>query len=60
MWFGETGRTLEKRLIEHKTVVKKHDTKNGIAVHSWTNQHQVNQDVATVKHEERGYWKRRV
>ncbi len=60
VYIGETGRTLEKRLSEHKTAVKKHDTKNGIAVHSWANQHQVNWDAATVRQEERGYWKRRV
>ena len=48
----------EKQLSEHKTAVTKHKTKNGIAVHSWTNKHQVN--WATVKQEERGYWKRRV
>ena len=48
----------EKRLSEHKTAVTKHKTKNGIAVHSWANKHQVN--WATVKQEERGYWKRRV
>lgn len=30
---GEMGRTLEKLLSEHKTAVKKHDTKNEIGVH---------------------------
>ena len=60
VYIGETGRTLEKRLSEHKTAVKKHNTKNGIAVYSWANQHQVNWDAATVKQKERGYWKRRV
>ena len=42
VYIGETGRTLEKRLSEHKTAVKKNDAKNGIAVHAWTNQHQLN------------------
>ena len=37
---GETSRTLEKRLSEHKNVVKKHDSNNGIATHAWTYQHQ--------------------
>ena len=60
VYIGEMGRTLEKWLSEHKTAVKRHDTKNRIAVHSWTNQHQFDWDAATVKHEERGYWKRRV
>ena len=34
VYIGETGRTLEKQLSEHKNAVKKHDTKKGIAVHS--------------------------
>ena len=60
VYIGVTGRTLEKRLSEHKSAVKKNDPKNGIAVHSWTNQHQVNWEAATVKQEEGSYWKRRV
>ena len=39
-YIGETSRTLEKRLSEHKNGVKEHDTKNGIAVYCWTNQQQ--------------------
>ena len=39
VYIGETGRTMEKRLSEHKNAVMKNDTKNGIAVHSWTKQH---------------------
>ena len=34
VYIGETGRTLEKRLSEHRTSVKKNDPKNGIAVHA--------------------------
>ena len=33
VYIGETGRTLEKRISEHKGAVKTHDEKNGIAVH---------------------------
>ena len=40
--------------------MKKHNPKNGIAVHAWANQHKVNWEAATVKEEERGYWKQRV
>ena len=55
VYIGETGRTLEKRLSEHKAAVKKNDPKNGIAVHAWANQHQVNWEAASVKQEERIY-----
>ena len=60
VYIGETSRTLEKRLSEHKNGVKKHDTKNGIAVHSWTNQHQVNWEAAKTREVEGNYWRRRV
>ena len=60
VYIGETSRTLEKRLSEHKNGVKKHDTKNGIAVHSWTNQHQVNWEAAKTRKVEGNYWRRRV
>ena len=60
VYIGETGRTLEKRLSKHRTSVKKNDPKNGIAVHTWENQHQVNWEAASVRQEERDYWKRRV
>ena len=60
VYIGETGRTSEKRLSEHKAAVKNNDPKNGIAVHSWVNQHQVNWEAASVKQEERIYWRRRI
>ena len=60
VYIGETGRTLEKRLSEHKNAVKKQDTKNGIAVHSWTNQHQVDWEAAKTIEVEGNYWRRRV
>ena len=49
MYIGETGRTLRKRLTEHKAAVKKCDTKNGIAVHAWNSGHQVEWEAAKVK-----------
>ena len=60
VYIGETGRTLEKLLSEHKNAVKKQDTKNGIAVHSWTNQHQVDWEAAKTIEVEGNYWRRRV
>ena len=47
-YIGETGRNLKKRLVEHKAAVKRCDTKNGIAVHAWKQQHRVNWDEASV------------
>ena len=41
VYIGETGRTLEKRLSEHRGAVKRNDLKNGIAVHAWKTQHRV-------------------
>ena len=55
MYIGEAGRTLEKRMCEHRTAVKKNDLRNSIEVHAWANQHQVNWEAASVKQEERGY-----
>ena len=59
-YIGETGRSLKKRLAEHKSAVKRYDTKNGIAVHAWEHQHRVNWDEASVLVQEPRYWKRRV
>ena len=59
VYIGETGRTLEKRLSEHKGAVKRHDVKNGIAVHAWNEQHRVDWEAAKVKQVETNYSKRR-
>jgi hypothetical protein len=36
VYVGETGRTLKKRISEHKQAMKRGDQKNGIAVHVMT------------------------
>ena len=59
VYIGETGRTLEKRISEHKAAVKRHDEKNGIAVHAWDNQHKVDWQEAKVLQTETNYSKRR-
>ena len=56
-YIGETGRNL-KRLVEHKAAMKRCDTKNGIAVHAWEQQHRVNWDEASVLAREPRYWRR--
>jgi predicted GIY-YIG superfamily endonuclease len=40
-YIGETGRNLKKRLVDHKAAVRKGDRKNGIAVHAWEKEHEV-------------------
>ena len=59
VYIGETGRTLEKRISEHKRAVKRHYVKNGIAVHSWTKQDKVDWQAATVKHVETNHSRRK-
>ena len=59
-YIGETGKTLQKRLVEHKAAVRRGDTNNGIAVHAWDHQHRVDWESASVMKQEPGYWKRRV
>ena len=49
VYIGEIGRTLKKRLTEHKAELKKFDNKNGIAVHAWKSGHQVEWESVMVK-----------
>ena len=51
----ETGRTLQKRLVEHKAAVRRGDTNNGIAVHAWDQQHRVDWENASVLRQQPGY-----
>ena len=60
VYIGETGRTLEKRLKEHRSAVKKNDRKNGIAVHAWDTGHQVKWESASVKEVETNLPNRRI
>ena len=45
---GETGRSLEMRLKEHRYAVKTKDSRNGIVVHADTHNHKVNWQAASV------------
>ena len=53
-------RTLEKRLKEHRSAVKKNDWKKGIVVHAWDTGHQVKWESATVKEVETNLSNRRI
>ena len=60
MYIGETGRTMQKRVTEHKTAVRKYDKNNGIAVHAWRADHRIDWEAARVRARAPQYWKRRV
>ena len=59
-YIGETGRTLRKRLTEHKAAVRRQDQNNGIAVHAWRINHRPDWESASVKTTAKHYWKRRI
>ena len=60
VYIGETGRTLKKRLAEHKLTVRRFDEKNGIAVHVHQHDHHIDWESARVVGNETFYWRRRV
>ena len=60
VYLGETGRSLEMRLKEHKYAVKNNDTNNGVAVHALDIDHHVNWDAAKVVAVEHHLTKRKV
>ena len=60
MYVGETGRTLKKRLAEHKQAVRRFDERNGIAVHVHQHDHHIDWESTRVVENETFYWRRRV
>ena len=60
VYIGETGRTLKKRVSEHKQAVKRFDDKNEIAVHVFKHDHHIAWDEATVSTSETSYWRQSV
>lgn len=49
VYIGETGRSLNDRLKEHRYAVKTGNMNNGIAAHAWNNKHHVDWDAAKVR-----------
>ena len=47
-YIGETGRNLQKHLMEHKAAVRRGNRNNGIAVHAWDHDHRVDWEAARV------------
>ena len=60
VYIGETGRTMQKRVTEHKTAVRKYDKNNGIEVHAWRADHRIDWEAARVRARAPQYWKRMV
>ena len=58
-YIGETCRTLDVRLKEHKRAVKTHQENNGIAVHANKTLHEIQWDSAQALERESIWWKRR-
>jgi len=60
-YIGETCRTLQTRVREHKACVKKGETeKSRLADHAWSEQHHIQWDKARVIHKEEGFKKRKL
>ena len=47
-YIGETGRTLSKRIKEHKYAVCSMNMNNAIARHSWSTGHRANWEGSTI------------
>ena len=59
VYIGETGRSLQKRMMEHKAAVRRGDRNNGIAVHAWDEDHRIDWEGANIKEAEQQLWKRK-
>ena len=58
VYVGETGRTMKKRISEHKQAVRHFDDRNGIAVHAFQYDHQIDWENASIADTEQFYWKK--
>ena len=59
-YIGETGRSVQKRITEHKYAVRMNNRKNSIAVHAWDNNHRPNWEAAEIVEREPHHLKSRV
>ena len=59
-YIGETGRTLEARLKEHKYAVSWADTNNGIAVHANEHNHKILWEHTKIVEKEPFWMKREI
>ena len=60
MHFGETGRSLEVRIEEHKRACRIDSENNMIAKHSWEKDHRINWKDSKIIYKESNVGKRRV
>ena len=49
MYTGETGRTLEKKILEHKFTVRRYNWNDDITVHAWSEGHRVHWEAASAR-----------
>ena len=59
-YIGETKRTLDTRLKEHKRAVTIDNRNNGIATHANTKEHSINWSSARVLHREQNWHRRKL
>ena len=59
-YIGETGRTLDVRLKEHRRAVKMNNKSNGIAVHTNSTSHDIDWDSVEVIDQEQNWIKRKI
>ena len=60
VYIGETGRSLNDRIKEHKYAVRTGNKKNGIAVHVQESDHPVDWSSAKLRVNEQHLWKRKM
>ena len=58
LYIGETGRTLKKRVSEHKRAVMKFNMNNGVAAHVHNEDHWIDWEGAKVIGQQEFYWKK--
>ena len=49
VYIGETGRTLEKKILEHKFAVRRYNWNDDITVHAWSEGHRVHWEAASAR-----------
>ena len=59
-YFGESGRSFDVRLAEHRRDVKNCNVSNAVFIHKIENNHQINWDAARLLFKSNNYFTRRI